>query len=95
MSVEGSVSRNVKNDSQHDAIPAGANLADDRASAWGAPGPNRRDRQPAKRGLGVGWSLSPEAPCQRINIHLPDVGAYDPGADLGRLRSPGQEPGLT
>jgi hypothetical protein len=59
MSVEGSVSRNVKNNSQHDAIPAGANVADDRAPAWGAPGPNRRDRQPAKRGLGVGWSLPP------------------------------------
>jgi hypothetical protein len=42
MSVEGSVSRNLKNNSQHDAIPAGANVADDRASAWGAPGPNRR-----------------------------------------------------
>ena len=59
MSVEGSVSRNVKNNSQHDAIPAGANVADDRAPAWGAPGPNRRDRQPAKRGLGVGWSVPP------------------------------------
>ena len=60
-----------------DAIPAGTNMADERAFGLGCPpGPNRRDRQPAKTGPRGRLEPPPEAPCQRISIHLPDVVAY-------------------
>jgi hypothetical protein len=56
-----------------DAIPAGANMADERAFGLGCPW--SKSKGPAAGKTRPGGRLEPpaEASCQRISIHLPDV----------------------
>ena len=69
-----------------DANPPGANMADERAFGLGFPWSKSKGPATGKMGPRGRLEPPPEAPCQRISIHLPDVVAY--GAGAGALVAP-------